>query len=146
MRMCVWNSLRVWISYRSFRQKWNFISGDKISCKHYQKWNFYTCPSKYRVVLKCRWNETSCEQDLTGVSSFRLSCERTLSVAFTSGSVNHKSHDNFFYIFHVRQAFLWLWRVAFWNFQKITIKKQRDGVYILFKSKFQELRRFGGNF
>ena len=26
-------------SLRSFRQKWNFISGDKISCTHYPKWN-----------------------------------------------------------------------------------------------------------
>ena len=26
-------------SLRSFWQKWNFISGDKISCKHYSKWN-----------------------------------------------------------------------------------------------------------
>ena len=64
MRMCAWNAMRVWISYRSFSQKWNFISGDKISCKHYPKWNAYTCPSKYRVVLKCSRNETSCEQNL----------------------------------------------------------------------------------
>ena len=64
MRMCVWNSMRVWISYRSFWQKWNFISGDKISCKHHPKWNAYTCPSKYRVTLKCSRNETSCEQNL----------------------------------------------------------------------------------
>ena len=40
MRMCVWNSMRVWISYRSFWQKWNFISGDKI-CKHHPKWKAY---------------------------------------------------------------------------------------------------------
>ena len=26
-------------SLQSFRQKWNFISGDKIACKHYPKWN-----------------------------------------------------------------------------------------------------------
>ena len=62
MRMCVWNSMRVWISYRSFWQKWNFISCDQISCKHYPKWNAYKCPSKYWVVLKRSWNETSCEQ------------------------------------------------------------------------------------
>ena len=41
-----------------------FISGDKISCKHYPKWNVYTCPSKCRVVLKCSRNEASCEQNL----------------------------------------------------------------------------------
>ena len=64
MRMCVWNSMPVWISYRSFWQKWNFITGNKILCKHYPKWNAYTCPSKYRVVLKCSRNETSCEQNL----------------------------------------------------------------------------------
>ena len=52
------------ISYRSFWQKLNFILGDKISCKHYPKWNTYTCPSKYRVVLKCSRNETSCERNL----------------------------------------------------------------------------------
>ena len=52
------------ISYRSFWQKLNFILGDKISCKHYPKWNTYTCPSKKRVVLKCSRNETSCERNL----------------------------------------------------------------------------------
>ena len=54
----------VWISYRSFWQKMKFISGDKILCKHYRKWNAYTCPSTYQVVLKCSRNETSCEQNL----------------------------------------------------------------------------------
>ena len=63
MHMCIWNSMPVWISYRSFWQKWNFISGDKI-CKHHPKWNAYTCPSKYRVTLNCNRNETSCEQNL----------------------------------------------------------------------------------
>ena len=67
---------------QSFWQKWNFISGDKISCQHYPKSNAYTSPSKYRVVLKCSRNETSCERNLfsrqTNMSSFRLSCERTL--------------------------------------------------------------------
>ena len=66
----------------------NFISGDKISCKHYPKWNAYTCPSKYQVVLKFSQNEISCEQNLfsrwfvksqNGMSSFCLSCERTPS-------------------------------------------------------------------
>ena len=37
-------------------QKWNFISGNKILCKHYPKWNAYTCPSKYRVVFTPVWN------------------------------------------------------------------------------------------
>ena len=73
MRMCVWNSMPVWISYRSFWQKWNFISGDKISCKHYPKWNAYTCPSKYRVVLKFSRNEISCEQDLIFLRRFEIS-------------------------------------------------------------------------
>ena len=132
MRMCVWNSLRVWISYRSFRQKWNFISGDKISCKHYQKWNFYTCPSKYRIVLKCRWNETSCEQNLTGVSSFRLSCERTLSVAFTSGSVNHKSHDNFFLYFPCPPSFFMALKSSFLKFSENYYKETAGwGLYFV---------------
>ena len=64
MRMYVWNSMRVRISYRSFWQKWNFISGDRISCKRYPKLNVYTCPLNYRVVLKCSQNETTCEQNL----------------------------------------------------------------------------------
>ena len=34
MCMCVWMSLRIWISKLSFWQKWNFISGNKISRKH----------------------------------------------------------------------------------------------------------------
>ena len=48
----------------TFHFGWNFILGDKISCKHYPKWNTYTCPSKKRVVLKCSRNETSCERNL----------------------------------------------------------------------------------
>ena len=44
------------ISLRSFWQKWNFISGDKISCKHYRKWNHMkgnicTCVSKNDWLL-----------------------------------------------------------------------------------------------
>ena len=64
MLMCVWNPVPVWISYRSFWQKWIFISGDKISCKRHLKWNGYTCPSKYQVTLKWSQNETSCKQNL----------------------------------------------------------------------------------
>ena len=40
------------ISLLLFWQTWNFISSDKITCRHYPKWNAYRCPSKYRVVLK----------------------------------------------------------------------------------------------
>ena len=64
MRMCVWNSMLVWISYGSLWKKWDFISGDKISCKRYPEWNAYTCPSKFRVVLKFSRNEISCDQNL----------------------------------------------------------------------------------
>ena len=44
------------ISLRSFWQKWNFISGDKISCKHYPKWNHMkgnicTCVNKNDWIL-----------------------------------------------------------------------------------------------
>ena len=44
------------ISLRSFWQKWNFISGDKISCKHYPKWNHMkgnicTCVNKNDWLL-----------------------------------------------------------------------------------------------
>ena len=70
------------ISLWLFWKKWNFISNDKISCKHYPKWNAYICPTKYWVVLKCSQNEMSCEENLfscrfesqTGMSSFQLSC------------------------------------------------------------------------
>ena len=39
----------------------------------------YACPSKYQVVLKCNWNETSCQQNFfhtglksqSGISSFQ---------------------------------------------------------------------------
>ena len=52
------------ISLLLFWQTWNFISSDKITCRHYLKWNAYGCPSKYRVVLKCSRNETSREQNM----------------------------------------------------------------------------------
>ena len=74
------------ISYRSFWQKLNFILGDKISCKHYPKWNTYTCPSKKGPF----WNAAEMKLHVNGIcfhaglksqtsmSSFRLSCERAL--------------------------------------------------------------------
>ena len=44
------------ISLRLFWQKWNFISGDKISCKHHPKWNHMkgnicTCVNKNDWLL-----------------------------------------------------------------------------------------------
>ena len=44
------------ISLRSFWQKWNLISGEKISCKHYLKWykmkgNICTCVNKNDWLL-----------------------------------------------------------------------------------------------
>ena len=49
------------ISMRSFWQKWNFISGEKISCKHYLKWyqmkgNICACVNKNdRLLLNGRF-------------------------------------------------------------------------------------------
>ena len=43
------------ISLRSFWQKWNFSSGDKISCKHYSKWNHMegnNCTCVYFIKTK----------------------------------------------------------------------------------------------
>ena len=84
----------VWIPYPSFRPKWKFQIGMRFSCEHNlpeAKWisvnlfdivfneyvhlkpiaviltemKFaYVCPSKYQVLLKCSWNETSCQQNL----------------------------------------------------------------------------------
>ena len=71
----------------TFHFGWNFILGDKISCKHYPKWNTYTCPSKKGSF----WNAAEMKLHVNGIcfhaglksqtsmSSFRLSCERTLS-------------------------------------------------------------------
>ena len=57
-RMCIWNSLRVWISYRSFWQKWNLIFGDKISHKRHPKWSAYGMSIKIsgRFEIKPKWN------------------------------------------------------------------------------------------
>ena len=89
--MCVWNSMRVWISYQPLWQKWHSILVDKISCKHYPKWNAYTCPSKYWVILKCRPNETSCEQDLF-LCRFEISnrYEFILPLVWTYSKINEK--------------------------------------------------------
>ena len=113
MRMCIWNSMRVWISYRSFWQKWNFISGDKILCKRYPKKNAYTCPWKFRVVLKYSWNETSCEENLshaglksqTGMCSFRLSCERTLRIT----SLKRPLTEHLCWLSHIFWFLYWIY-------------------------------------
>ena len=61
--------------------------------------------------------------------------------------INHRSHEN--HQSHVpfpSKSSLWLWRVVFQNFQKITIKKQRVGVYIFLRRRSGELIPFLGNF
>ena len=83
MRMCVWNSMPEWISYRSFWQKWNLISGNKILCKHYPKWNVHQNIGSFwnAAEIKLHVNRTCFLvgfKSQTGMSSFRLSCERTL--------------------------------------------------------------------
>ena len=81
----------VWISYRSFWQKWNFISGDKI-CKHHPKWKAYNIhqniESFWNVAeMKLHVNKTCFHTGLksqTGMNSFRLmwtySKERLFSI------------------------------------------------------------------
>ena len=60
------------ISLQSFWQKWNFILGDKISCKHYPKWiSRHVHP--YQFVLKCSRNETLFEKNLFS-RRFEVSC------------------------------------------------------------------------
>ena len=110
MRMCVWNSMPVWISYRSFRQKWNFISGNRISCKHHPKWNAHTCPSKYRVTLKYCWNETSCEENLFS-RRFKISNRHEFisPLMWTYSKYNFNnwlSKNNFQFFFKVTLSFI----------------------------------------
>ena len=84
MHMCVWNSMRVWISYWSFWEKRNFISGHK---------NAWTCPLKHRVVLKCSfmWTEIvfTLVWNLKPVGVHFASYVNVLSVFDTSGCLKH---------------------------------------------------------
>ena len=53
----------------------------------------------------------------------------------------------FNHVFHFYQAFFMPLKSSFFeNFQKIKIKNQRDGFYILLRYKPQELRQFVGIF
>ena len=66
---------------------------------------------------------------------------------FISGSENHKSHDNFPSTFSISIKLCYgLRKRLFGNFQKMTIKKQHDGVYVLLRRSSREFRCFGGNF
>ena len=85
MCICVWNSLRVWISYWSFWQKWNFISDDKISFKPWNEMPTHVHQNIgsfwHAAEMKCHVNRTCFYTGLksqTGMSSVRLSCECTL--------------------------------------------------------------------
>ena len=54
------------ILLQSFWQKWNFVSGDKISCKHYPKWNYMkgnicTCVNKIGFYLMGHLSRTTLE-------------------------------------------------------------------------------------
>ena len=139
--MCVWNSMLVWILYRSFWQKWNFISGDKISCKHYSKWNAYTCSSEYRVVLKYSRNETSCELNLF-LHRFKMSnwyefilllmwtCSYSACMFWFVKKVNcySPSYWKFFFIFY----YIYLHQIH--TFEKVNISL--DGMCeLLYKSQ-----------
>ena len=102
----------VWISYRSFWQKWHFISGDKILCKHRPKWNAYTCPSKYGSLwnaakIKYHVNRT-CVQASSGMSSFRLSCGRTVRRIFMRRLFTGTARQ-LFSLKIPSQTFHWVW-------------------------------------
>ena len=82
------------ISLRSFWQKKKFILADKISYKHYPKWNAYACPSKYWKKYWVKWNSAKMKfrvnracfhsslKSQAGMSSFHLLCECTLNELF----------------------------------------------------------------
>ena len=82
-----------------------------------------------------------------GHEFFRTVSDSCFKVTFISDSENHKWHDNFCSIFSMSVKFsLWLWGIPFWNFQEITIKKPRDGFFILLRRRSQDLRHFLRNF
>ena len=63
----------------------NFILSDKISCKHYPKWNVHQNIGSFwnTAEMKLHVNRTYFHASLkfqTGMSSFHLSCERTLTI------------------------------------------------------------------
>ena len=68
-----------------------------------------------------------------------------LRVTFISGSESHMVIFTSYFQFP-STLFRPLRSSFFSNFQKVTIKKQRDEVYILLPHRSQELRRFWGNF
>ena len=88
MRMCVWNSMPVWISYRSFWQKWIFISGIKYHVNTtrnemptYVHQNVGSLGNA--TEMKLHVNRACFQAGLksqTGMSWFRLSFERTLII------------------------------------------------------------------
>ena len=93
MHMCVWNSMRVWISHRSLWQKWNFILGDKNHINTARN----EIPPHVHQSIRSFWNAAEMKlhvnrtcfhaglKSQTGMSSFRLSWERTLKYRnFTS--------------------------------------------------------------
>ena len=62
----------------------NFISGDKISCKHYREWNVYQNIGSFwnAAEMKLHVNRTCFHTGLkfqAGLISFRFSCEPTLT-------------------------------------------------------------------
>ena len=87
------------ISLRSFWQKWNFISGDKISCKHYPKWNHMkgnisTCVNKNDWPFisdyprnKIQFISTAMKSDINRI--FFIACWN-----FVSGRFHFGSHVN----------------------------------------------------
>ena len=87
------------------------------------------------------------DMNFYGLEFLRTVPDICFRITFISDSENHRSHDSFSFIFSMSaKLFLWLWGVAFWNFQEITIKKQRDVVYVSLDRRSQELRRFFRNF
>ena len=59
MNWCEMKLKTAWISYRSFWPKWNFISGDEISYKHYPKWNIGSFWNVTKMKLRVNtpgWN------------------------------------------------------------------------------------------
>ena len=93
------------ISLHPFCQKYNFISGDKMLCKHNSKWNAYRYPSKigwFWNAAEMKHVKRTCfhagSKSQTGISSFSFSCECTLRANFEPVM--------FYIVLHERNIFL----------------------------------------
>ena len=127
------------VSMRSFWQKWNFISADQLSCKHYPKWNHMkgnicTCVNKNDwLLLSGPFISGHPRNEIRFISPTMKSNINRISFIvdwnFVSGRFHFGSHVNTPLVYYPFSKFVFNWFVIWQLKRTINILEKKISVF-----------------